>query len=328
MFRVKPTIAALLVACFLPVPTFADQDEYTSASLDGASGLFTLWDAEPLRSKEMNFAFAVNQYTRDPGQLRITRFPVSGGLGAFGFLEFFGAFDVQKRIEAGSIQVGRTGPGDLPSPARTQLGQILFTTEALFMDVREATGRGDVRGGVKISLLSERRRHPIGLSAVAFGEVPTQDNWQALRRGLSSKTKSGGFGALVSKRLGDAGQFHANFLINFVRSPRGEFAAVDSADVGHEYIFRAGVIAPNKGKVRLIGELDGKLYAADYSDGLNPVNPVDLLLGIRLFANRSVALSGGYRLALNHIKEDSSQLIFARGRNGFVVQLAFGLRRN
>ncbi len=328
MKRTQPIVVFLSFLCLAAQPSLAGQDAHSSASIDGATGLFTLWDAEPIRSGEMNFGFAAHRYNRDPGQLSITRFPISGAIGAFGFLEFFGSFDVQKRIEAGSIQVDRIGPGEIPRPATTRLGEVLFTNEALFMDVRQATGRGDLRGGVKINILSERRNHPVSLSGVAFGQIPTQDNYLALRRGLSSHTKSGGFGALFSKRFDDMAQFHANFLVNMVRSPRGEFVKNPSshADVGHEFIYRVGMVVPNKGQVQLIGELNGTIYAADYTAGLNPVDPVDLILGARFFPKGWAALSAGYRLSVNHIAEDAARQVFPRDRHGFIFQLGFALR--
>ena len=206
MKPVQPTCGAVLLALMLPVPGLAQPREYRSAGLDGATGLFAVWDAEPLRSGELNLSLALNRHNLDPGKLQITGLPVAGAVGLFGVLEFFGALDVQKRITAENIGVYRVAEGQRPRPAVTPLGAASLSSEAPFIDVPESTGRGNFRGGVKIGVLSERRGHPFALSGVIFGEVPTQATYSALNRGLGSRTLTGGFGALISKRFGEAGQ--------------------------------------------------------------------------------------------------------------------------
>jgi hypothetical protein len=328
MRRIRSTLAAAVGMLILSVPCLAQQEERRSASLDGATGLFTVWDAEPLKSRELSLGLAASRYNRDPGQLRITGFPVAGSIGAFGFLEFFGALDAHKQIAAGSIEVRRVSAGEMPRPATSPLGASHFSNEALFIDVSQATGRGNLRGGVKINVLSERLDHPIALTGVIFGEVPTQWSYDAVNRGLSSRTIVGGVGALVSKRFDDVAQVHVNFRFDNVRSPRGKLSRGHIADVGHEFIYKAGVLLPNRGQTHFIAELDAKIHAGDRTPGLNPVNPVDLLLGLRLHRDRLVALSAGYRLSLNRIEEDPARQVFKRNASGFVVQLALGIRKD
>ena len=89
-------VAAFIVILLLSISGFAQQDKnqkktFTSASLDGATGLFRTWDAETLRRGEFNFSLGYNYFNRDPGRLIFRDFPV-----AFGFLERRG--DVRRHV--------------------------------------------------------------------------------------------------------------------------------------------------------------------------------------------------------------------------------------
>jgi hypothetical protein len=297
-----------------------------SGSLDGPTGLFKVWDAEPLYPGEANFSIGVNHYHRDPGELSIITYPVSAAIGIFRNLEVFGAWDVQKHIEAEGIQTYRILPGQLPQPATTRLGVVSFTSEALFIDVPEATGRANLLGGVKYAFLSEEAGRPFGLAGIFMGTMETNNSATGQNRGLSSSLLKGGFGALVSKRMQRRAQLHANFLVNLVRSPRDrpeEF----HVDIGHEFIYRVGAAFPIRGILHFMIELDMKVYAGDRDVGLNPQDPVDLIFGLRLYPRSGLSFAAGYRASLNHIDEDPANLVFASGTHGFIVQVAFGANR-
>jgi hypothetical protein len=297
-----------------------------ASSLDGPAGLFTVWDAEPLLPGEVNFSLGANHYHRDPGELSIVTYPLSASVGVFRNFELFGVWDVQKHIEASGIQTYRTIPGQLPMPATTRLGGVSFTSEALFMDVPEASGRSDLRGGAKYAFLSEESGEPFGLAGVFMGTLQTNNSETGQKRGLSSSLLKGGFGALVSKRVQRRATIYGNFLVNLVRSPRDrpeEF----HVDIGHEFIYRAGAAFPVRGILELMVELDAKVYAGDRDAGLNPQDPVDFIVGLRMYSKNGFSIGAGYRASLNHIDEDPANLVFKSGTNGFVVQVAFGIRR-
>lgn len=309
-------------------PALSQQSDETkrSASLDGPTGLFKVWDAEPLYPGEANFSIGANHFHRDPGELSIITYPVSTAIGIFRNFEVFASWDAQKHIEAPGIQTYRVLPGQLPLPATTRLGVVSFTSEALFIDVPEATGRANLLGGAKYAFLSEEAGRSFGLAGVFMGTMETNNSATGQNRGLSSSLLKGGFGALVSKRVQRRAQFHANFLVNLVRSPRDrpeEF----HVDIGHEFIYRAGVAFPVRGIFHFMVELDVKVYAGDRDVGLNPQDPVDLILGLRLYPKSGLSFAAGYRASLNHIDEDPANLVFASGTHGFVVQVAFGIRR-
>ena len=78
--------------------------------------------------------------------------------------------------------------------------------------------------------------------------------------------------------------------------------------------------------MRFIGEVDATVHAGDRGAGLNPVNPVDLEFGVRVYANRSLAASAAYRLSVTRIAEDHANQVFPRELSGFLVQLRLGTR--
>src|SRR3972149_1388084 len=99
MRPVQSCLATVLSLSILSVPCAAQEagaEGGSSNTVDGAVGLFSVWDAEPLRSGQIQLGVGVNRYNRDPGQLRVARFPVAGALGVLGFMEVFAALDVQK----------------------------------------------------------------------------------------------------------------------------------------------------------------------------------------------------------------------------------------
>ena len=167
---------AMLFTIFGGESALAQQSEEMkrSGSLDGPTGLFKVWDAEPLFPGEANFSIGANHYHRDPGRAQHRHLPVSASVGLFRNFEIFGVWDVQKHIEASGTQTYRVLPGQLPQPATTRLGVVSFTSEALFIDVPEATGRSDLRGGAKYAIPVGGRRTAIRTCGSVHGYVTDQ----------------------------------------------------------------------------------------------------------------------------------------------------------
>src|SRR2546426_9203208 len=149
-------IAGALAILLLAFPGVSQDKEKKrkAASLDGTTGLFKTWDAETLRSGEINFSVGWSHYNRDPGELSIKTLPVGLSYGLHDRFEVFGSFDAVKRIRGRGIPVYRVIPGNLPIPSWTPLGSASFTNEAPFIDVPVATGLGDVRLRAKFNLFS------------------------------------------------------------------------------------------------------------------------------------------------------------------------------
>jgi len=339
-------VFVVLVAMFLlSLSAFAQkaEDMRTAASLDGATGLFKTWDADTLGQGETIVTFGYDVLHRDPGQLTIGRAAAGGAVGAFDRLEVFASMDVQKHVVAENIKLYRR-PMDqlyyLPQPAATPLGATYFTQAAPFMDVPEATGRGDLHLGLKYNLLSEKRSDPYSFGVALFGTIPLQRNAVGLSRGLSPGDYQMGFAFLFSKTFADSIRIHMNYGVNFSTAPR--LSNVTLADYSNEFIYRGGIELPVNKAVRVISEVNGIKYFGTKSLvlnpgnplstpaipvimqlGLNPISPIDLIFGMRVYPRKYVSVGGGYQLSLRHTSAIAGVTpagIIPAAYSGFVVE--------
>jgi outer membrane protein OmpA-like peptidoglycan-associated protein len=324
--RITAAIAAVFLFSFCGFAQQTTKKKWKAASLDGTTGLFKVWDAETLRQGETNWTFGYDQLHRDPGQLKIGRAPAGAAVGILDRFELFGSMDVQRSIKADNILYYRRLPGQLPAPAKSPAGAQYFSQAAPFMDVPTATGRGDAHLGVKFNFLSERLGKPVSLGLAAFATIPGQKTIGGLNRGLSSGAYQTGFAFLVSKTAADLIRLHFNIGSNFYSDP--EVSGTVLAKFNKEFIYRMGAELPAYKNVRVIAELNGLKYYGDGDNGLNPSSPVDLIFGLRVYPREWISVGGGYQMTLNN--DNNSRLIgaFGVGTNGFVVQGAFGTRKN
>jgi outer membrane protein OmpA-like peptidoglycan-associated protein len=322
-------VGATLVLLLFSFSGFAQQEtkkKWKAASLDGTTGLFKAWDAETLRQGETNWTIGYDQYNRDPGQLTIGRLPVGAAVGILDRFEVFGSFDVQRHITGDEVKYYRLLPGDLPVPARNRAGVQAFSQAAPFMDVPSATGRSDLHLGVKFNFLSERLGNPVSLGVAGFGTIPGQRNSVGLNRGLSSGAYQGGFAFLLSKTAADIIRLHFNLGANIYSDPVVD--GVQLANLQHEFIYRAGAEVPALKFARFIAELNGVKYFGDGTPGLNSKSPIDLIFGLRVYPREWVSVGAGYQLSLNNVDNNPYIGGLGTGMDGFVVQGAFGTRRN
>ena len=330
------TLAAVIAVLLLAGTSHAQQTEkrlrLKAGSVDGTTGLFKTWDAETLRKGEFDFSFAWDRYHRDPGMLRFDNIPWGFAVGLGDRVEFFGSYEVMRRVRASNIREYRVLPGALPVPSWSPMGAARFTNEAAFIDVPRSTAMGDLRLGGKFNLLSERHYDGVGLAAVAFVKVPFLDSPTQLNRGLGTGEWEGGWGLLFSKRAGRGAQFHLNSMINWVRDP--ELEGIQLADLQPEFWFRAGAAFPSLfecGRTRgaqFIAELDSKIHFGSRTFGANPRDPMDLILGVRGYPNEWMSIGGAYRYSLNKLDDNAALGIEGRGKHGFIAQLTFGKRSN
>ena len=185
-------------------------------------------------------------------------------------------------------------------------------------------GIGEIDLGFKIGLLSEKRGKPFSLSIRNDFYIPTQTGFSTL---LSNEVQMGtfnyGLGLEASKTL-----FHrsilatvnwayrftreSNYTVEFNGVPTpGVLKLADQMPVG------IGLqIFPDK-RFQIITEYDGLIYVGkgiqNTTQGAR--DPVDSVMGFRLYALKNLALDVGYRYNLNLTNHED--------RNGFVVKLAF-----
>jgi len=327
--RLLQVLAAIVMLTLFSFSGFAEQgtmDLYKSASLEGTTGLFKTWDAEALRQGEFNLSFGYDQLNRDPGQLTIGNFIIGGAIGIFDRLEFFEAVDVQRSVSGDNVEFNRSGMKPLPATVLGGDGSPYFTQAAPFIDTGSGRGFGDVRMGVKVNLLSEGRGNSLGMGIAGFVKIPGQKATEGLNEGLSSGAYQGGFAALLSKTANDFMRLHLNLGLNWTGDPK--IGSRTLATLQNEFVYRGGVEFPAHKPYRIIAELSGIKYYGPAQTGLNPSDPIDFIAGMRVYPANWFSLGAGYQASLNHIDDGAVTNALGAGTHGFVVQGAFGLRRN
>ncbi len=322
-------VAALPIIMLFSFSGFAQETLHGggSASLEGTTGLFKTWDAETLKRGEFHLSFGYDQTTRDPGQLTVGRAIVGAAAGLADRFEVFASMDVQRHITADDVEIYR--PGLKPNPASVQggTGEPYFTQAAPFIDVERSTGRSDIHLGVKLNLMSESRGQVLSTGFAGFFVIPGYTSTTGLSRGLSSGAFRGGFSWLLSKTAPDFLRLHWNLGSNFYTDPEVDGRTL--AALQNEFIYRFGVEFPVHKPYRIIAELSGLKYYGDTTDtGLNPGNPLDLIVGMRIFPGDWLALGAGYQASLKHVEDGAVPGAQAADSHGFVVQGTFGKRRN
>ncbi len=324
--------ASILSVLLLSLSVFAQQQtekkRWHAATFDGTSGLFKAWDAENLRRGETNWTLGWDQFQRDPGKLTIGELPVSAAFGIWDRVEFFGGIEVLRHITADSIKYYRLLPGDNPRPAATPKGFQLYNQDAPFIDVPSANGISDIHLGLKFNLLSERRGDSFSLGLAGIGLIPGQRDAVDLNRGMTSGSFKGGFAVLISKSAAEVMRFHLNLGYNFATDPYVDSTRL--ADIKGEMVYRIGAEFMPYKPYRLIAELNAARlpYYGSGPVNQNPRNPMDLIVGLRVYPKEWLSFGAGYQASLTHIDDNVYTGAVRGGYNGFVVQAALATRRN
>jgi hypothetical protein len=82
-------------------PRSEDDPRNLAPTVNGGTGLFTVYDAQTLRRGEFNFGFFANFFHRDPGDARFQVYPANFQVGFNDYFEFFVNFEAQKLIRSG-----------------------------------------------------------------------------------------------------------------------------------------------------------------------------------------------------------------------------------
>ncbi|HKX29659.1 MAG TPA: PKD domain-containing protein [Blastocatellia bacterium] len=78
-----------------------DDPRNVAPSVNGGTGLFTVYDAQTLRKGEFSIGFFANHFHRDPGDLAWQVYPVNFQIGFSDRLEFFANFEAQRVVTVG-----------------------------------------------------------------------------------------------------------------------------------------------------------------------------------------------------------------------------------
>lgn len=90
------------VAAQAQTPRSTDDPRNQAPTVNGGTGLFTVYDAQTLRRGEFNFGFFANHFHRDPGDLAWQVYPVNFQVGFSDRLEIFANFEAQRVVTVGT----------------------------------------------------------------------------------------------------------------------------------------------------------------------------------------------------------------------------------
>lgn len=90
------------VAAQAQTPRSTDDPRNQAPTVNGGTGLFTVYDAQTLRRGEFNFGFFANHFHRDPGDLAWQVYPANFQVGFSDHLEVFVNFEAQRVVTVGS----------------------------------------------------------------------------------------------------------------------------------------------------------------------------------------------------------------------------------
>jgi hypothetical protein len=93
-------LALVLTAVAVQAQTLRSEDDprNLAPTVNGGTGLFTVYDAQTLRRGEFNFGFFANFFHRDPGDVRYQVYPINFQVGFNDWLEFFVNFESQRVV--------------------------------------------------------------------------------------------------------------------------------------------------------------------------------------------------------------------------------------
>jgi outer membrane protein OmpA-like peptidoglycan-associated protein len=303
-------------------------------ALDGTPGLFTLGSGDTLPKGGFDIVAGVNKFSRMPGDITVLQVVPSFGVGLTNWFTAFLSINADEHIHVGQPS--------LLSLNSTNGLQYLNTIYSPFLPCNipaacppayvedfpfashNGGGIGEIDLGFKIGLLSERRGKPFSLSIRNDFYIPTQSGFSTL---LSNEVQTGqfnyGIGLEASKTL-----FHHSILatINWAyRFTRQSSYTVDFGGVTSQGVLKladqmpigAGLLIFPEKRFQIISEYDGLIYIGKpiQNTTFGARDPVDSLMGFRLYAVKNLALDVGYRYNLN--------LTNHQDRNGFVVKIAF-----
>lgn len=98
------TLALLFigVAVNAQTPRSTDDPRNLAPTVNGGTGLFTVYDAQTLRKGEFNFGFFANHFHRDPGDVTWQVYPINFQIGFSDHLEIFAHFEASRVVSVGS----------------------------------------------------------------------------------------------------------------------------------------------------------------------------------------------------------------------------------
>ena len=323
-----------------PVANPADVDDTGSEparkwdpmpALDGTPGLFTLGTGDTLPKHAFDIVVGVNKFSRMPGDITVLQTVPSFGVGITNWFMVFASIDANEHIHVDQPSLLSLNSTNALQYQNTIYNSYLPCTgcpPAYVEDFPFASHNGGGIGewdlGFKIALLSERRGKPLSVSIRNDFYIPTQTGYSTL---LRNEVQAGqfnyGIGVEASKHL-----FHRsilatlNWAYRFTRESdyTVSFGGTPTPSVlklADQMPIGAGLLVFPEKRFQIVTEYDGLIYIGKgiQNTSFGARDPVDTLMGFRVYALKNFAMDVGYRYNIN--------LTNHQDRNGFVVKLAY-----
>jgi OmpA family len=311
----------------------SEQPNFTPMpALDGNPGLFTLETGETLPKHGWSLGVGLNKFSRMPGDITSLQLVPSFGYGINRWFSIFFQMNSYDYIHVGEPSLLSLASVNAANPQyqNTIYNSIIPSTGFPPAYVEDApfashngSGTGEMDLGFKIGLLSERRGKPISLSIRNDFYIPTQTGLANL---LQNQVQYGrfnyGIGLEASKTFFHGGiTATANWSYRFTRN--SSYTAIVGGspetvvlNLADQMQVGAGLLIFPTKRFQIMTEYDGTIFVggnAIQNTTFGARDPVDNIIGFRLYAWKWAAMDLGYRYSLN--------LVNNRDRNGFVIKV-------
>lgn len=195
-----------------------------------------------------------------------------------------------------------------------------------------SSGLGNFTLGMKYALSDPDRW--ISFGAGGLVRLPSARNFHALAQGRGAGAVDGGPFVLASEEIFD-GRMRIHQNLGYIFTGDIERSGIRLLDRRDELLMNAGLEFVATKNIVYTGELNAKVFVGGGTPNLNPVNPLDLVLGARFYLREgSIHFGGSWRRLLTAaddrtvFSEDPVQVRLRQGDvNGFVITLGFGRRQ-
>jgi outer membrane protein OmpA-like peptidoglycan-associated protein len=300
-------------------------------ALDGNPGLFTLETGETLPKHGWSLGIGLNKFSRMPGDITSLQLVPSLGYGVTNWLSLFYQINSYDYIHVGAPSLLSLAPVNAANPQyqNTIYNSIIPSTgfppayvEDAPFSSHNGSGVGEMDLGFKIGLLSERRGKPISLSIRNDFYLPTQTGLTSL---LKDQVQYGqfnyGVGLEASKTFFHGGiTATANWSYRFTRDSSytalvGGVPETVVLKLADQMQVGAGLLIFPTKRFQIMTEYDGTVFIGKgiQNTSFGARDPVDNIIGFRLYAWKWSAIDLGYRYSLD--------LSNHRDRNGFVIKV-------
>jgi OmpA family len=300
-------------------------------ALDGNPGLFTLETGETLPKHGWSLGVGLNKFSRMPGDITSMQLVPSVGYGINRWFSIFFQINSWDYIHVGEPSLLSLASANAANPPykNTIYNSIIpsdgfppaYVEDAPFAS-HNGSGVGEMDLGFKIGLLSERRGKPISLSIRNDFYLPTKTGLADL---LANQVQYGrfnyGVGLEASKTFFHGGiTATANWAYRFMRNSSytetiGGTPETVVLNLADQMQVGAGLLIFPTKRFQIMTEYDGTVYIGTgiQNTTFGARDPVDNIIGFRLYAWKWAALDVGYRYSLD--------LTNHRDRNGFVLKV-------